>query len=70
MNIKRIVADNVRKYRKEKGMTQLELGKLVGYTGNNGISLIEKAATDTPLSKLAKIAEVLDVKVIDLVEEW
>lgn len=70
MNIKIIVADNVRKYRKEKGMTQLELGKLVGYTGNNGISLIEKAATDAPLSKLAKIAEVLDVKVIDLVEEW
>ena len=64
-----VVGSNVKKYREEAGFTQSYLGGCFGATSNR-IKMIEGGMVDLKLSTLAKLAEYLDVKVIDLVEDW
>ena len=64
-----VVGNNVKKYREEAGFTQSYLGGCFGATSCR-IKMIEGGMADLKLSTLAKLAEYLDVKVIDLVEDW
>ena len=69
MDIMTIVGSNVKKYREEAGYSQSHLGGCFGATSCR-IKMIEGGMADLKLSTLAKLAEYLDVKVIDLVEDW
>lgn len=68
-DIMTIVGSNVKKYREEAGYSQSYLGGCFGATSNR-IKMIEGGMADFKLSTLAKLAEYLGVKVIDLVEDW
>lgn len=52
---------NIRKYRVEKGYTQSELAKKMGYADKSAISKIENGKVDLPQSQILKFSEVLDV---------
>ena len=68
-DIMTIVGNNVKRYREEACYSQSHLGACFGGTSNR-IKMIEGGMVDLKLSTLAKLAEYLDVKVIDLVEDW
>ena len=68
-SIHEIVGNNVKRYREEAGFTRSYLGGCFGATSCR-IKMIEGGMADFKLSTLAKLAEYLDVKVIDLVEDW
>ena len=68
-SIHEIVGNNVKRYREEAGFTRSYLGGCFGATSSR-IKMIEGGMADFKLSTLAKLAEYLDVKVIDLVEDW
>jgi len=68
-DIMTIVGNNVKRYREEAGYSQSYLGGCFG-TASNRIKMIEGGMVDLKLSTLAKLAAYLDVKVIDLVEDW
>lgn len=57
-----IVYENIRKYRKLKGMTQNELADKVGYTSGSMITKIEKGCINLTTEKLHDIADALGVK--------
>lgn len=52
----------------QKGITQKELAERIGMT-ETGVSLIIKNKTNTPLSRLQQIADVLEVPISELFEE-
>jgi transcriptional regulator with XRE-family HTH domain len=56
------IAANIRQARKDKGLTQRELGKRVGLPQSH-ISKIESGAVDLQVSSLAEIARALDLEV-------
>lgn len=58
--------ENIKKFRKEKGLTQKELADRVGISGAF-MSLIEKGTNNPSEENLQKIADVLDVSVNDLI---
>ena len=68
-DIMTIVGNNVKRYREEAGYSQSYLGGCFGATSNR-IKMIEGGMADFKLSTLAQLAEYLDVKDIDLVEDW
>lgn len=53
--------ENIRKYRKDKNMTQGELAKKTGYTDRSSIAKIERGDVDLPQSKILLFASALDV---------
>ena len=57
---------NIRKYRKQMGLTQEELAKRIGYTDRSSIAKIEKGAVDLPQSKITQIAKVFGISSKDL----
>ena len=59
--------EKVRKYRRQKGLSQERLGELVGFSQSK-ISKIENGDWDS-LSDLRLIARVLDVSIEELVRE-
>lgn len=56
----------IKKYRKEKGMTQKELAEAAGYAAHTTIVKVEQDTIDLPISKLAVLADVLGVLPSDL----
>ena len=68
-SIHKIIGENVKRFREEAGYSQSYLGGCFGTTSCR-IKMIEGGMADLKLSTLAKLAEYLDVKVIDLVEDW
>ena len=52
---------NIKKIRKEKGLSQTELAKLVGYADKTMISHIENGCIDLSRSKIVEFANALDV---------
>ena len=56
------IGDRMREGRREKGFTQAELGREIGYS-MNGIAKIERGETDPKLSSLIKIAAALEIDV-------
>ena len=51
--------ENIKKYRKNAGMTQQELAEAVGYSDKSMIAKIEKGSIDLSESKIMQFAEVL-----------
>ena len=62
-----LIGDKVRKYRRQKGLSQERLGELVGFSQSK-ISKIENGDWDS-LSDLRLIAKALDVPIEELVKE-
>ena len=62
-----MLGDKVRKYRRQKGLSQERLGELVGFSQSK-ISKIENGDWDS-LSDLRLIARVLEVPIEELVKE-
>lgn len=52
---------NIRKFRKEKNMSQQKLAELTGYTDRSSIARIEKGEIDLPQSKIFLFAKALGV---------
>lgn len=55
------------------GMSQREFSQKVGYTDHSIVTRIESGQVDLPLSKVKKIAEVLNVSIpwlLDMEEEY
>lgn len=68
MNINEIVGENIRKYRKLRGLTQQELGKRIGVL-HNTISQYEKGRNAPEQNMIFAIAKELNVTVGDLFPE-
>ena len=64
------VGNNIRRERKKKNISQQELAESVGYKGKDMISRIESGQVNIPMDKLKTIADVLAVRVSDLMEEY
>ncbi len=65
----KILGDNIKRMRKEKGLTQTELAKLCGFDSENSrstISKIEKGVNDVPASTLKALAKALGTDVCEL----
>jgi transcriptional regulator with XRE-family HTH domain len=57
---------NIKKLRLERGWSQTELAKRIGYADKSMISRIENGAVDLPRSQIMKFAEVFGVSAGDL----
>jgi transcriptional regulator with XRE-family HTH domain len=58
---------NVKKFRKERGLTQIDLESMTGIT-QNAISRIENGMLDIQFSRIVTIAEALQVATRDLLD--
>ena len=65
LNIDEIVGENIRKYRKKRGLTQGQLGDIIGVK-NNTISQYEKGRNSPEQNMIYAIANALGVNVGDL----
>ena len=70
-NFYRIVSKNVKKYRSEKNLSQLELALTIGQKGNAFFNYAENNTKDKHfnLEHLYKIAKALDVPIAKFLEE-
>ena len=66
--LKRTVGNNITKFRKEAKIRQEELAERVGITSST-LSKIENGEGNVKLNTLEKIAEELQVRVVDLMYE-
>jgi len=57
-----LLGGNIVKARKEKGLTQLELARLLGMT-QQGVAYLEREATSLKVEQLTLIADALDTSV-------
>ena len=55
------IGKRIKKERERLGLSQAELGRLVGYSSRSTINKIEKGERDIPRDKVAKFEQVLDV---------
>lgn len=62
------IGSNIKHYRKLNKLTQKELGGLIGKT-ESSVQKYESGATEIPRSVLYKIASVLDVHLLDLLDD-
>lgn len=53
--------ENIRKFRKDSGLSQEELARRTGYTDRSSIAKIEKGLVDLSESKIKQFAEALGV---------
>ncbi len=68
-DIKAIVGENVHKYRLEAGLKRTAFARLAGYQGAN-VKRLEEGGLNIGIEKLQQIANILNVTVIDLIEDW
>lgn len=61
--------NNIRKRRKELGLSQEELAKKTGYTNRSSIAKIENGEVDIPQSKILAFAKALEIPAGDLMGE-
>lgn len=59
---------NIKKRRKELGMSQDVLAKKIGYTDRSSIAKIETGVVDITISQLRKIADALDTTPLELLD--
>ncbi len=53
------IGNNISRFRRELGMTQEDLAKLMGYKSKSTINKIELGINDIPQSKIVQFAQVL-----------
>ena len=63
---KKLFGMNLRRLRLEKGMSQEELAKKLGYKGRSAINKIETGVNDMPREMVVKCAQALGCSPIDL----
>ena len=68
-NSKSVIAENIKKYRKKKGITQDRLSKLADITYNTIIKIESGANMNPTIDTLSKIANALKVGVDDLIKK-
>ena len=64
------ICATIRKARKGQGLTQQELGELLGYEGDSALVSVQRWEAGTrpvPIEKLRKLAEVLNLTLDDLI---
>lgn len=61
------IGENIRRYRKEKNMTQKDLGDYIGIS-NTYLSDLEVGRTNPSIKTLKKIAAALEISYIDLLQ--
>lgn len=64
------IGENIKEARKKKGYTQAQLGVLMEYEGRTGEVMVQHWENDrqlVPVTKLRKLAELLDMKYDDLI---
>jgi len=62
-----MLSDNIKKFRKKKGMSQDKLAKLADVT-HTTLAKLESGANDNPTVKtLKKIADALEIRLDDLI---
>ena len=54
------VGNRIRNLREQRGLTQDELAKRMGYTGKSSISKIESSGNDVTLKKISRVATALN----------
>lgn len=64
--INKEIGQNIKRYRKERKMTQQKLGELIGKSASS-VQKYENGITDISIDTLIRIGQVLEVKNIDLV---
>lgn len=64
-DLKKYIGEQIRILRKEKNMTQRELGKLLGLK-HNSISAIERGVNSFESNMIFKVAKIFNVKADDL----
>lgn len=62
------IGEKILKARKEKGFTQEELAKLMGYKDRSTIARIESGDNDVPQSKVVEFSKTLGVPISYLME--
>lgn len=67
-DIRKNIADNVKKYRLNIKLKKEELSLILGLD-NSYISKLEKGNINITIDKLSKIADYFKIKVIDLLED-
>ncbi len=65
---RKYIAKNVNKYRIIKGLTKEELSLILGFD-NSYISKLERKNVNITIDKLEQIANVLNVKIVKLLDE-
>ena len=55
------IGQRIKLKREERGLSQLELAKKVGYETKGAVSMVEAGKREIPLEKLSEIAKVLNV---------
>lgn len=66
MDMKRIVGQNVQRYRRSAGLTQEQLSELTGF-GQNYLSGLERGQRNPTVVTLFEISQALNVTPADLV---
>lgn len=64
------IGEQIRKYRKQVGMTQVELGNKIGMTGKSGISKIEKGMNGVSFETVIEIAKALGLSPLVFMEQF
>lgn len=59
---------NIKKRRKELGMSQEVLAQKIGYTDRSSIAKIETGVVDITVGQLKKIADALEISPIELID--
>ena len=67
-DIRNVLSNNLKKYRKVKNLKREELSLLLGFD-NSYISKLEKCKINITIDKLSIIATFFDIKVKDLFDE-
>ena len=67
-NNKSVIAENIKKYRKKKGITQDKLSKIADITYNTIIKIESGANTNPTVDTISKIAKALGVRMENLLE--
>lgn len=63
-----MIAKNIKKYRKKKGISQDKLSKIAGITYNTIIKIESGATLNPRVETLKQIADALSVKIDDLMK--
>lgn len=61
------VGKNIKKYRKQRNITQIDLAKKLNVS-NAWLCKLENGNRNTTIFRLSEIASVLNIKLIDLIE--
>ena len=61
MEVYKVIGQMIREKREEKGMTQLELSKELGYGSSQFVSLFERGASKIPHEALGKLIKILGI---------